>query len=113
MNHVRRALADAEGGLGLLVATQAMDLAIGKAQQVGIGAGALRNSRHCGAMGFYARRAADAGLLGIAMTNASLWVVPTFVRRKMLGTNPIAIGAPALHGPPFLLDIAIIETRLI
>ena len=31
----------------------------------------------------------------------------------MLGTNPIAIGAPALHGPPFLLDIAIIETRLI
>ncbi len=40
------------------------------------------------------------------MTNASPWVVPTFVRRKMLGTNPIAIGAPALHGPPFRLDIA-------
>jgi hypothetical protein len=52
VNHVRRALADAEGGFGLLVATQAMDLAIGKAQQVGIGAVALRNSRHCGAMSF-------------------------------------------------------------
>ena len=100
------ALADAEGGFGLLVATQAMDLAIGKAHLVGVGAVALRNSRHCGAMGFYARRAADAGLLGIAMTNASPWVVPTFAKRKMLGTNPIAIGAPAWHGPPFLLDIA-------
>jgi len=100
------ALADAQGGFGLIVAAQAMDLAIGKARQVGIGAVALRNSRHCGAMGFYAKRAADAGLLGIAMTNASPWVVPTFARKKMLGTNPIAIGAPALHGPPFLLDIA-------
>ena len=35
---------DAEGGFGLLVAVQAMALAIGNAQQVGVGAVALRNS---------------------------------------------------------------------
>ncbi|HYB91693.1 MAG TPA: Ldh family oxidoreductase [Candidatus Binataceae bacterium] len=98
------ALADAQGGFGLIVAAQAMDLAIAKARQLGIGAVALRNSRHCGAMGFYAKRAVDAGMLGIAMTNASPWVVPTNAKTKMIGTNPIAIGAPVLHGYPFLAD---------
>jgi len=99
------ALADAEGGFGLVVAAKAMDLAIEKARQAGVGAVALRNSRHCGAMGFYAKRAVDAGMVGIAMTNASPWVVPTNAKTKMIGTNPIAIGAPVLHGYPFLADI--------
>ena len=100
------ALADANGGFGLIVAARAMDLAIEKARNAGVGVVALRNSRHCGAMGFYARRAVEAGMIGIAMTNCSPWVVPTNGKKKTLGTNPIAIGAPALHGPPFLLDIA-------
>ncbi|HXW85200.1 MAG TPA: Ldh family oxidoreductase, partial [Candidatus Binataceae bacterium] len=71
------ALADAHGGFGLIVAARAMDLAIEKARHAGAGVVALRNSRHCGAMGYYARRAAEAGMVGIAMTNASPWVVPT------------------------------------
>jgi L-2-hydroxycarboxylate dehydrogenase (NAD+) len=82
-----------------------MDLAIDKAAKTAVGIVAVRNSRHCGALGYYAHRAAKAGMVGMAMTNANAWVVPTNAKRKMLGTNPIAIAAPTSDGPPFLADI--------
>ena len=99
------ALMDADSGFGLIVAARAMQLAIAKAATVGVGAVALRNSRHCGALGYYAHLAAKAGMVGMAMTNASPWVVPTNAKKKMIGTNPLAIAAPSADGPPFLADI--------
>ena len=44
--------------------------------------------------------------IGLAMTNASPVVMPTFARRPMLGTNPIAVAAPAGKERPFVLDMA-------
>jgi L-2-hydroxycarboxylate dehydrogenase (NAD+) len=99
------ALLDADGGFGLVAADGAMRLAIEKASTTGVGVVALRNSRHCGALGYFAHLAAKAGMVGMAMTNAGAWVVPTNARKKMLGTNPIAVAAPTLDGPPFLADI--------
>jgi LDH2 family malate/lactate/ureidoglycolate dehydrogenase len=96
---------DADGGFGLVVAREAMELAIEKAARSGVGVVALRNSRHCGALGYYAHLAARAGMVGMAMTNAGAWLVPTNAKKKMLGTNPIAIAAPTADGPPFLADI--------
>src|SRR5581483_9446120 len=49
--------------------------------------------------------AAKAGMVGLAMTNAGPWVVPTNAKKKMIGTNPIAVAAPVPGGPPFLADI--------
>jgi LDH2 family malate/lactate/ureidoglycolate dehydrogenase len=40
------------------------------------------------------------------MTNAAVLVVPTFGRDAMLGTNPIAVAAPAGQERPFVLDMA-------
>jgi LDH2 family malate/lactate/ureidoglycolate dehydrogenase len=45
-------------------------------------------------------------MIGIAMTNASPLVAPTFSVDKMLGTNPIAVAAPAGEEPPFVADLA-------
>jgi LDH2 family malate/lactate/ureidoglycolate dehydrogenase len=45
-------------------------------------------------------------MIGIAMTNASALVAPTFGKEKMLGTNPIAIAIPAGNQPPFIADFA-------
>jgi len=45
-------------------------------------------------------------MIGIAMTNASPLVAPTFSIDKMLGTNPIAVAAPAGKQPPFVADLA-------
>ena len=45
-------------------------------------------------------------MIGIAMTNASALVAPTFSVEKMLGTNPIAVAIPAGKEPAFVADFA-------
>jgi L-2-hydroxycarboxylate dehydrogenase (NAD+) len=45
-------------------------------------------------------------MIGIAMTNASALVAPTFSKDKMLGTNPIAVAIPAGNEAPFVADFA-------
>jgi LDH2 family malate/lactate/ureidoglycolate dehydrogenase len=101
------ALLDGGGGLGHVPAERAMGLAIEKARAHGVGVVAVRNSGHFGAAGAYASMAAAEGLIGVATTNvADASVVPTFGREAKLGTNPIALAAPARRNPPFLLDMA-------
>lgn len=45
-------------------------------------------------------------MIGMAMTNASALVAPTFSVERMLGTNPIAVAIPAGEQPPFVADFA-------
>jgi LDH2 family malate/lactate/ureidoglycolate dehydrogenase len=97
---------DADAGLGLVVATQAMDLAIEKALVTGAGFVAVQNSNHFGIAGNYAMRALPKGLIGIASTNASPLVAPAGGKDRLLGTNPLAFAIPAGVEPPFVLDMA-------
>lgn len=99
-------LVDARDGLGQVAGELAMDLCIRKAKENGIGVVTVKNSNHYGIAGYYALKAIDAGLVGISMTNAAPLVVPTHGAEVMLGTNPIAFGAPARNHRPFLLDMA-------
>jgi LDH2 family malate/lactate/ureidoglycolate dehydrogenase len=101
------ALVDGGGGLGHVPATIAMEQAIAKCRASGVAVVAVRNSGHFGAAGAYAAMASDAGLLGIVTTSTPTpSVVPTFGREALLGTNPIALAAPATRNSPFLLDMA-------
>lgn len=97
---------DADAGLGQPVSVRAMQSAIEKARAVGAGFVSVRNSNHFGIAGYYAMLALSQDCIGIAMTNASPRVVPTFGRDATLGTNPIAVAAPAATAPPFVLDMA-------
>ena len=97
---------DAGGGLGQPVSHRAMQKAIQKAKEVGAGFVTVRNSNHYGIAGYYAMMALQHDFIGISMTNADVLVVPTFGRKSMLGTNPIAIAAPANKERPFVLDMA-------
>lgn len=97
---------DGDAGLGQPAAHQAMLLAIRKAEQVGAGFVAVRNSNHYGIAGYYAMMALEKDMIGISTTNADVLVVPTFGRNAMLGTNPIAVAAPTFHERPFVLDMA-------
>jgi LDH2 family malate/lactate/ureidoglycolate dehydrogenase len=45
-------------------------------------------------------------MIGIAMTNASALVAPTFSVERLLGTNPIAVAFPAGNEQPFVADFA-------
>jgi LDH2 family malate/lactate/ureidoglycolate dehydrogenase len=100
------ALIEADGALGLVAAPFAMKTAIQKAQNVGTGWITVRNSNHYGIAGYHAMQALAHDMIGIAMTNASPLVSPTFASERMLGTNPIAVAIPAGEQPPFVADFA-------
>ncbi|PWU25389.1 MAG: malate dehydrogenase [Candidatus Rokuibacteriota bacterium] len=100
------AVIDAERRLGVIVGPKAMRLAIDKARNVGVGVVTVFNSGHFGAIGHYAMQAAEHDMVGVCFTGAGLSVVPTFASKPLLGTNPIALAAPARHEAPMLFDAA-------
>lgn len=100
------AVVDGDAGLGLVVAPFAMKVAIEKAKQVGTGWVSVRNTNHFGIAGYHAMMALEHEMIGMAMTNASALVAPTFSVERMLGTNPIAVAIPAGEQPPFVADMA-------
>jgi L-2-hydroxycarboxylate dehydrogenase (NAD+) len=100
------AVVDGDSGLGLVVAPFAMQIAIEKAKQAGTGWVSVQNSNHFGIAAHHAMMALPYDMIGIAMTNASPLVAPTFSIDKMLGTNPICVAAPAGNEPPFVADLS-------
>ncbi len=100
------AVLDADHGLGLVASRRAIDLAIEIAKQLGLGAVAVRNSSHFGAAGYYADRAAEQGLIGLAFTNAMPAIAPTGGSEGLLGTNPIGAAFPIPGADPVIADMA-------
>jgi len=100
------AVVDGDQGLGLVVAPFAMEIAIAKARTCGTGWVAVKNSNHFGIAGYHAMMALEHDMIGMAMTNASPLVAPTFSVERLLGTNPICVAIPAGEQPPFVADFA-------
>jgi L-2-hydroxycarboxylate dehydrogenase (NAD+) len=97
---------DGDAGLGVMVAARAMQACMEKAESSGIGMIALRNGRHFGAAGYYARMAAERDMVGMAMCNVPAIAAPARGIERVFGTNPIAMAAPVEGSHAFLLDIA-------
>ena len=104
----KRALSlfDARNGFGHHAGRVAVDHAIERAGENGVGIAVVRNSNHYGIAGWYAMRAAASGMIGMSLTNTSPLVAPTRARVGMLGTNPIAVAAPAGKHDMLVLDMA-------
>jgi LDH2 family malate/lactate/ureidoglycolate dehydrogenase len=100
------AVIDGHDGMGLVVAPRAMQMAIDKARQYGLGMTVVRNSSHYGIAGYYALMASNQGMIGITGTNARPSIAPTFSVENMLGTNPLTIGLPSDEPFPFVIDCA-------
>ncbi len=101
------AVVDGNHGMGPVIGVRAMQMAIDKARTYGMGSVAVRNSTHFGIDGYYALMAVKAGMAGLSFTNARPSIAPTFGVLPMLGTNPIAFGAPTQEPDcPFLFDAA-------
>jgi L-2-hydroxycarboxylate dehydrogenase (NAD+) len=100
------AVVDGDSGLGLVVAPKAMQIAIDKAKQAGTGWVSVQNSNHFGIAAAHAMMALQHDMIGIALTNASPLVAPTFSAERLLGTNPICVAIPAGNEPPFVADLA-------
>lgn len=97
---------DGDRGLGIILAPRCMKMAIKKAKQAGVGIVTMRNAGHIGAAGHHALLAANAGMVGLCACSTRPLVVPTFGAEPRLGTNPIAIAAPARSEPYLLFDAA-------
>ena len=100
------AVVDGDHGPGQVAALFATDLSIELAREHGAGVVSVRRSGHFGAAAFYAMRAAEAGLIGVALTNSEPFVIPYGGAEAALGTNPICLAAPAGGGRIFNHDMA-------
>ena len=102
----RRPPSTATPGSGLVVAPKAMEIAISKAESVGMGMVTMSNGRHLGMAAYHAMMALDHDMIGMCMTSAPPIMLPTFGSEPRLGTNPIALAAPADNEAPFVFDAA-------
>jgi LDH2 family malate/lactate/ureidoglycolate dehydrogenase len=100
------AVYDGQDGLGQVIGTMAMRLAIAKAEAAGIGMVTTRNSTHFGTAAYYAMMALDKDMIGISLTNSPSLMAPWGGRKAFFGTNPLAIAVPAGQEKPFVLDMA-------
>lgn len=98
---------DAQGGLGFPVSVRAVKLACDKARETGLAAVTVRNSRHFGAAGYYARLGAEQGMLMLVATSTKVvCMVPPGAADAVLGTNPLAYAIPRIGGTPVVFDMA-------
>ena len=97
-----------DGGLGMIVATRAMQMAIAKARELGVGVVTTVYHDHLGSSGKYVRMALKEDLIGISLSGRS--AAPSYdnsIRGSIQGSPPLAFGMPAGRGQPnFLLDYA-------
>lgn len=99
------AVIDGHRTMGQTTATLAMKMAIEKAKEHGFGAVTVRNCNHYGIAGYYAKMAANEDLIGFSSTNTEAIALPTFGKKPMLGTTPLALSMPA-EPYDFLYDVA-------
>ena len=92
---------DCDTGLGIIIAPKAMEIAIEKARNVGVGMVTMSNGRHLGMASYHAMLALKHDMIGVCMTSTPPSMFPTFGAEVRLGTNPIALAAPAGQGSPF------------
>lgn len=101
------AVVDGDNGMGHLVVSRAVDIAIEKARTAGVAWVGTRYSNHAGPASLYARRPLEHDMLGLyfAVGNAN-HLPPWGGMDMLLSTNPISAGIPTDEEPPVVLDMA-------
>jgi LDH2 family malate/lactate/ureidoglycolate dehydrogenase len=104
---------DCDNGPGRYCASAAMQCAMDKALEFGVGVCLAVRTTHWGRAFSYAIRAARAGMIGLCTTNAIPNMVAWGSDKPLLGNNPLAIGAPRGEGQePIVLDIAMSQAAI-
>ncbi len=100
------ATVDGDGCLGHLASYRAMQLAIAKANDLGIAATTVINSRHYGAAACYATMALDWDMIGFCVSSSSRGVAPYGGIDRLLGNHALSYAIPADREYPIVLDMA-------
>jgi L-2-hydroxycarboxylate dehydrogenase (NAD+) len=100
------AIVDGGLGVGQVVATRAMALAIDRAQRDGVASVWVRHTNDFTMASIYALQALVHDCVGVAMSNGAPLVAPWGGRDKMFSTNPIAVAVPAGRELPIVIDMS-------
>lgn len=100
------AVIDGHDGVGHVLTVLATSEAIKRAKAHGIGAVGVRNSNHFGTCMYYTLMGAREGCVTLLTTNGGPAMAPWGGRKKIIGTNPWSVAAPAGPRPPFVVDMA-------
>jgi len=88
------------------MAPRAMEIAIRQSPQCRRGMVTMQNGRHLSMASYHAMLALKHDMIGMCMTSTMPFMIPTFGAEPRLGTNPIAVAAPADKEAPFVYDAA-------
>lgn len=104
-------MADADNGLGIIMAPQAVELAIQRAKEHGICVMGVSNSNHYGAAGYYAAKCVKEGFITIVSSNSPPTAAPYGGKEKALGNSPWSMAIPGgnCHPDPVMFDMACSE----
>ncbi len=100
------AMMDGDNSLGFVNGHKAMTEAINRAEKLGTGFIAVKNSKHFGAASYYAMMALERDMIGIAMTAGGRMLIAPGTTERAGGLNPIAVAVPAGKKHPFVLDMS-------
>src|SRR5258706_45555 len=100
------AVIDGHDGVGHVLTKLAAMQALRRAKAHGIGAVGVRNSNHFGTCMYYTLMGAREGCVTQLTSNGGPAMAPWGGRKKIIGTNPWSVAAPAGAHPPFVMDMA-------
>lgn len=102
-------LVDAQGGLALGACGFAVDQAVQVAREHGVCFAGVVRSHHAGVMVDHLRPVAQAGMVGLAFSNAPAAMPAAGGRHPIFGTNPVAAIFPRRAADPLMLDLSLSE----
>ncbi len=100
---------EGDGGLGYLVAAQATERLIEKAEKTGLALAATRHHGHVGSVGIYARLALERDLVSFGVAGGRNWQAPDgpgVTVWDAMSSPPMCFAIPTAEGPPFVLDMS-------
>jgi len=100
------AVIDGRDGVGQVLARLAAREAVRRAKAHGVAAVGLRYSNHFGTCMYYTLMGARQGCVMMLASNGGPAMAPWGGRRKIIGTNPWSVAAPAGRYAPFVMDMA-------
>lgn len=98
---------DAAGGFAYPALKLAVERLVPLAREMGIASAAIARSHHAGQAGQVVERLAEAGLIGLIVSNTPAAMAFAGGSAPALGTNPLAFAAPLEGRPPLVIDLAL------
>jgi (2R)-3-sulfolactate dehydrogenase (NADP+) len=100
-------LVDAADGLAFEACELAIATGIERARTFGTAAASITRSHHFGAAAYHLEAVAEAGLVGLAFSNAPGAMPAWGGSRPLFGTNPVAAVFPRANAAPLLIDLSL------